>query len=250
MAAKQTYTVKDVAGMTRVSIRTLHYYDEIGLLRPGRRSAAGYRLYEEDDLLRLQQVLINRALGLSLEDIRRSLDDPDFDYAQSLHRQRSRLVRQLDETNGMIAAIDRTLSGLAHPQHRIDFASIFDGFDPMEYVEEAENRWGNTNTHAESARRTKDYGEAEWQAIRDELDGIWKDAAALMQAETAPDAVAALEIAERHRQHICRWFYDLSPAAHVQLATMWESDERFRKNIDKYGEGLTDWVATAVRAAG
>ena len=221
MADKPTYKVKDVARMTGVSIRTLHYYDEIGLLRPGRRSAAGYRLYEEDDLLRLQQVLINRALGLSLEDIRRSLDDPDFDYTESLRMQRGRLVRQLDETNGMIAAIDRTLSGLSQPQHAIDFASIFDGFDPIEHAEETENRWGNTDAYAESARRTKDYGEAEWQAIRDELDGIWKDAAALMHADTPPDAVLALEIAERHRQHICRWFYDLSPAAHVQLAVMW-----------------------------
>ena len=249
MADKPTYKVKDVARMTGVSIRALHYYDEIGLLRPGRRSAAGYRLYEEDDLLRLQQVLINRALGLSLEDIRRALDDPDFDYAESLRRQRGRLVSKLDETNGMITAIDRTLSGLAQPQKKIDFEAIFDGFDPIEHAEEVEKRWGETGAYAESARRTKDYGEAEWQAIRDELDDIWQDAAGLMQANTAPDDVTALEIAERHRQHICRWFYDLSPAAHAELAAMWESDERFRNSIDKYGEGLTDWVAAAVRAA-
>jgi len=249
MADKPTYKVKDVTRMTGVSIRTLHYYDEIGLLRPGRRSAAGYRLYEEDDLLRLQQVLINRALGLSLEDIRRSLDDPDFDYAESLRLQRSRLVRKLDETNGMITAIDRTLSGLEQPERKIDFASIFDGFDPAEHAEEAKKRWGDTDTYAESARRTKDYGEAEWRAIRGELDGIWKDAAELMQADTSPDKPAALEIAERHRQHICRWFYDLSPAGHTELAAMWEADERFRRSIDKYGEGLTDWVIAVVRSA-
>ncbi len=250
MADKPTYKVKDVARMTGISIRTLHYYDEIGLLRPGRRSAAGYRLYEEDDLLRLQQVLINRALGLSLEDIRRSLDDPDFDYAESLRRQRGRLVLKLDETNSMITAIDRTLTGLEQPQSQIDFASMFDGFDPIEHAEEAENRWGGTDAYAESARRTKDYGEAEWRAIKKELDGIWRDASELMLAETAADAPAALEIAERHRLHISRWFYDLSPAAHAELAAMWETDLRFRRNIDKYGEGLTEWVAAAVRAAG
>ncbi|MEO1247273.1 MAG: MerR family transcriptional regulator [Pseudomonadota bacterium] len=249
MTAAKDYHVKDVARMTGVSIRTLHYYDEIRLLSPARRTAAGYRLYDDDDLLRLQQVLIGRSLGLPLEEIRRSLDDPDFDYARSLRKQRALLLERLNETNDMIAAIDLTLNGLDGPRRNIDFAAIFDGFHPEEYADETRERWGGTEAYTQSARRTKDYTEAQWREIKAELNGIWSDAAAVMQAATPPDSGPAIALAERHRQHVCRWFYDLSPEAHAQLAAMWESDERFRDNIDKHGEGLTAWLAVAVRAA-
>ncbi|MEM8815418.1 MAG: MerR family transcriptional regulator [Pseudomonadota bacterium] len=249
MTAAKNYHVKDVARMTGVSIRALHYYDEIRLLSPARRTAAGYRLYDDDDLLRLQQVLIGRSLGLPLEEIRRSLDDPDFDYARSLRKQRALLLERLNETNDMIAAIDLTLNGLDGPRRNIDFAAIFDGFDPEEYSDETRERWGGTEAYTQSARRTKDYTEAQWREIKAELKGIWSDAAAVMQAATPPDSGPAIALAERHRQHVCRWFYDLSPEAHAQLAVMWESDERFCDNIDKHGEGLTAWLAVAVRAA-
>ena len=249
MTGKRTYKVKDVARITGVSIRTLHYYDEIKLLTPGGRTEAGYRLYNDDDLLRLQQVLIGRSLGLPLEEIRQWLDDPGFDYAKCLRKQRTLLIERLTETNDMIAAIDRTLQALADAPHDVDFEAIFDGFDPDDYEEEAYARWGESEAYARSAQRTKDYGESEWAAIRDELDDILSDAAAAMSADTPVDGREALDIAERHRLHICRWFYDLPPHAHVGLAGMWENDQRFRRNIDKHGEGLTRWLAAAVRAA-
>ena len=256
-AYAKTYKVKDVALMTSVSVRTLHYYDEIGLLTPSDRTGGGYRLYAEDDLLRLQQILIGRSIGLSLEEIRRSLDDPAFDYARSLRKQRETLVEKLAETHGMIAAIDATLSALetegeagrAALKSGVDFKAIFAGFDPGDHADETEARWGESDAYAQSARRTQNYAEADWRAIKEELDAIWSDAAAAMKARKAPDSAEALAIIERHRRHVCRWFYDLTPAAHVQLADMWESDERFRKNIDKHGDGLTAWLAPAVRAA-
>ena len=249
MAVSKAYKVKDVALITGVSVRTLHYYDEINLLVPSDRTGAGYRLYDENDLLRLQQILIGRSIGLSLEEIRKSLDDPAFDVVESLRRQRGLLVDRLSETHKMIAAIDAALGGLTAPAGRIDVKAIFDGFDPADYEEEVRERWGETEAYAESAKRTKAYTDADWKLIKAELDGVWTDAAKAMRAGTPPDARAALDIVERHRQHICRWFYDLSPAAHVGLAEMWESDDRFRSNIDKYGEGLTAWLVPAVRAA-
>lgn len=249
MAVKKSYKVKDVALTTGVSVRTLHYYDEIGLLTPTDRTAAGYRLYTDDDLLRLQQILIGRSIGMPLEEIRRSLDDPTFDYERSLRKQRTVLAGRLTETHKMIAAIDETLDSLGDAKKDIDFKAIFDGFDPVDYEQEVRERWGVSDAHAQSAARTKDYTEADWRAIKTELGEIWTDAAEAMQSGSAADSLVAQSIVERHRLHICRWFYDLSPEGHVHLANMWISDERFRKNIDKYGDGLTEWLVPAVRAA-
>ncbi|MCR9078993.1 MAG: MerR family transcriptional regulator [Hyphomonadaceae bacterium] len=250
MTRLKTYKVKDVALIAGVSVRTLHYYDEIGLLVPSGRSGAGYRLYDENDLLRLQQILIGRSLGLALEEIRLSLDDEDFDYAQSLRQQRAQLVERLGQTHKMINAVDSALTNLGEEERELDLTVIFDGFDPVEFESEVAQRWGETNAYAESARRTKNYSDADWALIKSELDQIWDDAAQAMRQETPPDSYVALDIIERHRKHICRWFYDLSPELHVQLASLWEADERFRSYIDKHGDGLTAWLVSSVRAAG
>lgn len=249
MADEKTYKVKEVALVTGVSVRTLHYYDEIGLLTPRDRTSAGYRLYVEDDLLRLQQILIARSIGLSLEEIRRSLDDPNFDYAHSLRQQRALLADRLTETHKMIAAIDTTLADLGNSKREINFEAIFDGFDPQVYEDEVQEQWGDTNQYAQSAARTRNYTDADWRAIKMELDQIWTDAADAMNAGKVSDSAVVLAIVESHRRYICRWFYELSPVMHVQLADMWNSDERFREGIDKHGAGLTVWLAQAVRAA-
>ena len=249
MAAPKVYQIKEVAQISDVSVRTLHYYDEIGLLTPNDRTAAGYRLYDDADLLRLQQILIGRSLGLALEEIRQSLDSPDFDYANSLRRQRDRLVERLDETHKMISAIDHTLEGLAAPGRVIDFKQVFDGFDPADYEAETRARWGESDAYAQSAQRTKSYTDADWSALKTELDGIWSDAAEAMRAEVAPTSDRAASIVERHRRHVHRWFYDLTPAMHAELAEMWANDPRFKANIDKFGIGLTDWLVPAVKAA-
>lgn len=249
MTRLKMYKVKQVSKMTGVSIRTLHYYDEIALLVPSERSRAGYRLYSDDDLLRLQQILIGRSLGLALEEIRRSLDDASFDYAHSLQRQKSLLIERLGQTHKMIAAIDNTLDHLGAPRSKSDLAAMFDGFDPRDYEQEVAARWGKTDAYRETARRSKAYTDADWALMKSELSQIWKDAALAMQQGETPESEKAFEIVERHREHVCRWFYDLSPQAHSSLADMWEADNRFRANIDKFGEGLTPWVASAVRAA-
>ena len=100
----RTFQVKDVARIAGVSVRTLHHYDAIGLLAPQLRTAAGYRVYTDADLLRLQQILIGRELGLSLEEIRRSLDDPGFDRMAALFDQRERLRERVQQAEAMIRA--------------------------------------------------------------------------------------------------------------------------------------------------
>ena len=246
MTKKRTLTVKDVSELTGVSVRTLHYYDEIGLLKAD-RSQAGYRLYTESDLLRLQQILIGRSLGLALEDIRSSLDDPAFDHVKALKEQRTRLAERIAETHRMIASIDATLNHLKEDKP-MTAKNMFDGFEPEKYEAEVKERWGETDAYKESARRTRKYGEKDWAAIKAETNAIFTDAAEAMKAGTKPESAAAKSLAERHRQHIERWFYPCSAAMHVNLADMWESDDRFKANMDKFGDGLTAWLATAVRA--
>src|SRR5688500_8483895 len=106
MSASRRYQVNDVAVAAGVSVRTLHHYDAMGLLVPSARTEAGYRLYTDQDLLRLQQILIGRELGLALEEIRRMLDEPDFDRRRALLRQRAELVGRVERTNKMIRAVD------------------------------------------------------------------------------------------------------------------------------------------------
>lgn len=251
MTQKKLFTVSRVARTSRVSVRTLQYYDEIGLLVAD-RSPKNYRLYSEDHLLRLQQILIERSLGQSLEDIRRSLDDPAFDRIANLKVQREKMVDRLSETHRIIGSIDAVLENFSATQRKendMDMKSIFDGFEPAKFEHEAKERWNETEAWSESANRTKRYREPEWQQIKAELAEIWKDAAAAMNSGKASDSVAALAIAERHRKHIDRWFYPLTRESHVNLANMWEADERFTLNIDQHGDGLTAWVASAVRAA-
>jgi DNA-binding transcriptional MerR regulator len=247
MTKKRAWTVKEVAAMTGISVRALHHYDEIGLLK-AERSQSGYRLYVQSDLLRLQQILIGRSLGLALEDIRRSLDDPGFDQMAALKRQRAMLAEKLNETHRMIASIDVTISKLEKDE-TMSSKDMFDGFEPEKYEDEVKDRWGKTDAYKESSRRTRGYGEKDWAAIKAESNAIFADAAKAMNSGIAADSAAARVFAERHRQHIERWFYPCSTAMHANLADMWEADERFKSNIDKASPGLTAWLAAAVRAA-
>lgn len=250
MTRSRTYQVKDVARLTRVSVRTLHHYDAIGLLVPSGRTAAGYRLYTDTDLLRLQQILIGRELGLPLEEIRQSLDDPRFDRKAALLDQRQRLRDRAQQAEAMIRAIDAALAALdgSATTGDISMADLFDGFDPSLYEEEARQRWDKTAAFAESEKRTTGYTPNDWKALKAEQAAVYDAAVAALKAGKATTSVEAMDIAERHRLSIDRWFYPCSHTMHQGLASMYESDDRFRQSIDRYGEGLTTFLAEAIRA--
>lgn len=246
----RTYQINEVARLAAVSVRTLHHYDAIGLLVPSNRSAAGYRLYTDRDLLRLQQILIGRALGLALEDIRRMLDEPTLDRRALLRRQRDELQQRMKATAAMIRSIDAALAldaDLTGSIH-VDMKTIFDGFDPNQYEQEARERWGHTDAYRESRRRTRSYSASDWQRFQEENASILNAAAAALAARVSPDDPLALDIAERARLLIDRWFYPCSRAMHVKLADLWEADERFSRSIDRTAIGLTPFLAAAVRA--
>jgi len=248
VTARRTYHVGDVSRIARISVRALHYYDEIGLLLPTARTAAGYRLYTDQDLLRLQQILIGRELGLSLEDIRRSLDEPSFDIRKALLAQKAQLQERAAQTAAMIAAVDAALAIVTSNNQGGPMERIFEGFNPAEYETEVQERWGGTDAYKEAARRTKRYTKDDWQRHRSEQEAIYVEAAALMNGGTAPAADAAVMVAERHRRLIDRWFYPCSIDAHRGLATLYESDVRFSAGIDRQAPGLAAFLAAAIRA--
>jgi DNA-binding transcriptional MerR regulator len=240
---RRTYHVKELAELAGVSVRALHHYDAIGLLVPRARTEAGYRLYDGEDLLRLQQILVGRALGLPLEEIRRSLDDPRFDRRAALRAQRQQLEARAVETAGMLRAIDHALAALEGGADTMDEKALFEGFEA-----EAEGRWGDTEAFAESRRRTKAYTPEDWKRHAAEQAAVYEAAAALLKAGAAPGSPEAREVAERHRELIDRWFYPCGPAMHAALADLYEADARFAANIDKFGAGLTPFLAAAIRA--
>jgi len=246
----RTYQVKDVAQLAGVSVRTLHHCDSIGLLVPEARTVAGYRLYTDTDLFRLQQILIGRELGLSLEEIRRALDDPRFDRKAALLDQRERLRERVRQTETMIRAIDVALDALdgCRKKGEMKMEDLFEGFDPSRYEDEARHQWGKSEAFVESENRTRRYMPDDWKALKAEQAAVYDDAYSALEAGQRPSDEAVMEIAERHRLSIDRWFYPCSHRMHSGLASMYESDDRFRQSIDRHGQGLTSFLAEAIRA--
>ena len=247
MARRRTYQVKEVAELSGVSVRALHHYDELGLLVPQGRTDAGYRLYNDEDLLRLQQILIGRELGLSLEEIRSSLDDASFDRKGMLVRQRAELTKRVQQATAMLSAVERALTLLEEEGEGMNMKDIFDGFEPSKYEAETQARWGETDAYPESKRRTARYTKEDWQRMATEQSSIYADAYQALVAGKLPSDPEVLDVAERHRLSIERWFYPCSPAMHRALSLMYEQDPRFAESIDQNRPGLTPFLAAAIR---
>jgi MerR family transcriptional regulator, thiopeptide resistance regulator len=184
-----------------------------------------------------------------LEEIRHALDHPRFDRKQALLAQKRQLQKRAQQTAEMIRAIDAALSILEQGSgDTMNMKQLFDGFDPSKYEAEAEARWGHTNSYKEAIRRTRSYTREDWKLIQAEQACIYVDAFAAFKAGTGADSVEAMDIAERHRLSIDRWFYPCSFAIHAGLADLYEADSRFAENIDKFGDGLTPFLSAAMRA--
>jgi DNA-binding transcriptional MerR regulator len=240
-------TVGQVSALAGVSVRALHYYEEIGLLVPGDRSEAGYRLYSPTDLERLQEILGWRALGFHLAEIAALLDDPAHDRIEALRTQRELVESDLARLGALADAIDRALAAQQRGTTQKE-ESMFEGFDPSEYEDEARQRWGNTDAYMESARRTAGYGDADWAEIKSQTEAIHADFAELMHAGEPADGEAARAVAERHRSHISAWFYDCSDPVHRGLAEMYIADQRFTANYERVAPGLARYVHDAIVA--
>jgi DNA-binding transcriptional MerR regulator len=244
-----TWTVGQVADLFGVTVRTLHHYDEIGLLVPSERSAAGYRLYTDADLTRLQQVVVYRRLELPLDEIRELLDGGE-DAVEHLRRQRDAVMSRLDELSELVVAIDRALEREMSDQPATpeEMKELFgDGFKD-EYQAEARERWGESDAWQQSAQRTKRYTKADWQAVKAEMDAVNAAFIAAKGRGEPPTSEAAMDAAEAHRRHIADRFYDLDHEFHRGLADLYVSDPRFTKTYDDLEPGLAQYVRDAIHA--
>ena len=240
------YTVKQVARLSGVTVRTLHHYDAIGLMKPAAASPTGYRLYSDADLQRLQQVLFFRELGFSLRDIGRVLSSPDYDRREALAMHRRLLVEKRRRVQALIRSVDRSIEAMDGGEELSNNA-MFDGFDESklrEYREEARRRWGGTPSWEESERRTNGYTKQDWQDISTESDAINRGLAALMEQD--PAGAEAQELVGRWHRLINDRFYECSPEVFRGLADMYVEDARFTSHYDRWKPGLAAFLRQAM----
>lgn len=205
MSENATYTVGRMARLAGVTVRTLHHYDEIGLVPPTGRAANGYRTYTDVDVARLQRIA---------ETVRKTME---------AHQMGIRLTPE-------------------------ELLEVFGEDDPSVHAAEAEQRWGDTEPGHESARRTSGYGTDDWTRIRRESETVEEAFADALSAGEAPDSPPGLAAARAHRDHITRWFYDVSPQLHQGLAQLYVEDARFAAHYDRRAPGLAAFVSAAIHA--
>lgn len=239
-------TVGEVAALAGVSVRTLHHYDELGLVVPSGRTDAGYRLYDHADLERLQEVLTLRALGLPLAEVKSVLDDPTHDRVQVLRDQAKRLRDEQDRLADLLDAVEEAIAAhdRGEPQKE---STMFDGHDHEQYAREAEERWGDTDAYRQSRQRVRALGPDAEEQIQAWWQEHFAQFAALKREDVPLDAERVRAAVADHRALLNR-FYDCDAGMQKGLADMYVDDGRFQANYDRHVEGLAQYVRDAVHA--
>mgnify|MGYP000085348729 CR=1 FL=1 len=250
MDEPMSHTVGAVARLAGVTVRTLHHYDEIGLLAPSARSEAGYRRYADADLERLQRILFYRELGFGLDDIRTVITDGGADASAHLRRQHAMLLDRIRRLERMAAAVEKALEARTMginltPEERFE---VFGDFDPDEHTAEVEERWGDTDAYRESQRRVSRYTKADWDRLKADAAAATNAIVAAMQSGKPADSPEAVDGAEAHRRQISDWFYDCTYEIHSGLADLYLADPRFTATYEKIAPGLAQYIHDAIKA--
>ena len=245
-----SYSVGAVARMAGITVRTLHHYDEVGLLSPSGRTDAGYRQYADGDLARLQQILCYRELGFPLEQITEILDNGNRDDLDHLRRQHELLTDRIQRLEAIVGAVQQMMEarqmGISlNPEEMLE---VFGDHDPAQYAEEVEERWGDTDAYRESHKRTSKYTKADWLKIKAEGAEAAQQMIAALQGGLPADSEEAMQAAESMRQQIDRWFYPCSHEMHRHLGDMYVADPRFTKHYEDQAPGLAQYTRDAIHA--
>ncbi len=250
-AGPMGYPVGKVAALSGITVRTLHHYDEIGLLSPSGRTAAGYRSYSEDDLDRLQRVLFYRELGFGLETIAKVIEDPDVDALEHLRRQRVLLVERIGELTRMVDSVDRVIEakqvGAAlTPEERFE---VFGEYrEPEGYAEEAVRRWGETPQWRAAARPLSKEEWIEAEKVRRDWVRRLLD---VVDSGAPADSAAAMDLAEEHRLLLAAFMGECGHALHREIAGMYATDPvqlGFLVREPDQRPGLGEYIRDAVDA--
>ena len=231
--------IKEFAEQIGVSVRTLHYYDEIGLLKPSEVDAQnGYRFYDERSLERMQEILFYRELDFSLKTIAQILSSPDYDKQQALTRQRKLLLAKKERLERLIDALDSLEKGEGFMKPNNEYEDL-----KNKYAEEVRQRWGSTDAYKESQQRNTDFSQA-----ASLLDAVFEEFAELDRSGTSPDDEAAKIQVEKLQRCITDNFYTCTNEILAGLGQMYAADVRFKNYIDKHGEGTAEFVSQCIKS--
>ena len=232
--------IKEFAEFTGVSVRTLHYYDEIGLLPPSFVDrSTGYRYYDEKCLLRMQEILFYRELEFPLKSIEEILSNPHYDKEKALQDQKKLLLLKKERLDKLISAIDGAMKGEI-------IMKAFDNSAFESYKAEAKEKWGRTDAYKEHAEKTKNYSKENWSNVNDGLMTVFADFAACMKDGEPANSAAAQAAVAKLQQYITDHYYTCTSQILSGLGQMYVQDERFRENIDKYGAGTAAFASKAI----
>ena len=237
-------SVSEAAKRAGVSVRTLRWYDEIGLLKPSETTPAGYRFYDETAMASLQQILFYRELDVPLEQIGRILNAPDNDRTEALQKHRTLLMMKRRRLDDMLRLVDETIGGIAMYDERpkptqADWEAV-----KGQYAREAAERWGNTEAFLESREKHTDYTpekEAQILAEQEEIFTAFGKCA-------DPKGAEAQALVKRWQAHITQYHYNCTDGILACLGQMYVNDPKFRENLDKYGPGTAQKMSDAISA--
>jgi DNA-binding transcriptional MerR regulator len=238
------FTVKQLSKMAGVTPRTLHHYDDIGLLKPSRVGENGYRYYGEDALLKLQQILFYRELDFPLEEIKRIMGRRDFDLVGALQSHREALQKKAARLDQLLITVDNTIQHIKG-EKLMSQKGLFKGFSEEEQeklAQEAEQKY-DPKTVRESNRKWKAYPEAKKAAILEEGNLIYRDMIAAMP--NGASSAEVQEIVERWRSHM-NYFWTPNLDQLLGLAGMYNDDPKFRSNFDAMHPDLAVFMREAV----
>jgi MerR family transcriptional regulator, thiopeptide resistance regulator len=247
-----TYTVKQLARLSGVSIRTLHHYDEIGLLKPAFTGENRYRYYGREELLRLQDILFHRELGVPLKDIARLLET-ERDRIEVLGEHRAALADRVKRSRQLLRTIDRTIAELTG-EETVKDKDLYQGFAPekqAEYEDWLVDRFGGDMRERidDSRKAFTALGKDGMTARLAEGEAASLALAEAFKAGAAPDEPANDPLLARHLAWIAgMWNRTCPPEAYAGLADLYLEHPDFRANFEKQGEGFTDWLVAAMKA--
>ena len=233
--------IKEFADFTGVSVRTLHYYDEIGLLTPAFvDKTTGYRFYDEKSFLRMQEILFYRELDFSLKSIKEILSSPNYDKNKVLNEQKHLLTLKKERLERLISAIDGAVKGE-------NVMTAFDNSEFEKYKAEAREKWGKTDAYKEHAERTKNYSGQKWNELAAGLEQIMAAFAICMNKGEIPNSSEAQDLVKRLQSHITENYYHCTNEILAGLGQMYVADERFKSNIDKHADGTAAFISEAIQ---
>ena len=234
--------IKEFADFTGVSVRTLHYYDEIGLLTPACvDKTTGYRFYDEKSLLRMQEILFYRELDFSLKSIREILSSPNYDKNKALKEQKHLLMLKKERLDRLISAVDDAVKGE-------NVMKAFSNSEFEKYKAEAKEKWAETDAYKEHTERTKNYSKQKWNDLAEGMDRIMAEFALCMKKGEKPDTSEAQNLVKTLQNHITDNYYLCTNEILAGLGQMYVTDERFTSNIDKHSDGTAAFVSKAIES--